>query len=100
MTETYDCKVERIVTGRKDAKQMRVLGRVITIEEDGVAYEADQRHVETVCKYLQIQTGNPCATTWEKDASSKGDAKRNRALRTGMATIDTQVEDNQGCSAR
>ena len=54
MTGIYECKVECIGTGKNDGKQLRVLGRVISIEDTGVSYEPDQRHVEAM----------RCASTW------------------------------------
>ena len=63
MTGIYECKVECIGTGKNDGKQLRVLGRVISIEDTGVSYEPDQRHVEAMCQYLGIDAGNACTTS-------------------------------------
>ena len=41
MTSNYECKVDCIGVGKNDPKQLRVLGRVITIGEMGVTYEPD-----------------------------------------------------------
>ena len=81
MTSNYECKVDCIGVGKKDPKQLRVLGRVITIGEMGVTYEPDQRHAEAVCRDLGIQGSNSCATPWEKEASVSGDAAKSREKR-------------------
>ena len=62
MKDTYECKVDCIGKGNKDEKQLRVLGRVVSIGDAGVSYEPDQRHVEAVCQHLGIEAGNSCVT--------------------------------------
>ena len=83
MENQYECKVEQVGVGKHYAKQLRVLGRVVTIEPHGVSYEADQRHVEALCQHLGIQDGNSCTTPWEKEGAPKGEASRNRCRRLG-----------------
>jgi hypothetical protein len=88
MTSNYECKVDCIGVGKNDPKQLRVLGRVITIGEMGVTYEPDQRHAEAVCRDLGIQGSNSCATPWEKEASVSGEAARSREKRKAAKKSD------------
>ena len=91
MESTYDCKIDCIGIGKNDAKQLRVLGRVITINEDGVSYECDQRHAESVCHHLGVEGGNKCTTPWEKESSPTGEAQRNKSRRLGEK-VDEDME--------
>ena len=42
--------------GWEERMVMRVLDKIIRITEDGVEYEADQRHAEHVVKQLNLET--------------------------------------------
>jgi hypothetical protein len=95
MRDTYECKVQTIGMGEKDAKELRILGRVVTLEHDGITYEADQRHVEAVCKTLNIAHSNPCASPSEREAGPKGEASRSRARRIGEPTQARVVDDTE-----
>jgi hypothetical protein len=93
MEKHYECKIDQIGVGKRDGKQLRVLGRVITIEPHGVSYEADQRHVEAICQHLGIHEANCCATPWEKDSWPKGEAIRNKCRRLGEKVPATSGEN-------
>jgi hypothetical protein len=93
MRDTYECKVQTIGMGEKDAKELRILGRVVTLEHGGISYEADQRHVEAVCKALNIAHSNPCTSPSEREAGPKGEASRSRARRLGEPAQARVVDD-------
>ena len=89
--------MESVSVGRGDQKHLRVLGRIITINDQGVIYEPDQRHAEAVCRELRVSGGNSCATPWEKEAGTSGDAARSRARRlapgSGGADDEEEAEE-------
>jgi hypothetical protein len=95
MHDTYECKVQTIGMGEKDAKDLRILGRIVSLEQDGISYEADQRHVEAVCKALNIAHANPCTSPSEREAGPKGEASRNRARRLGEPLQARVVDDTE-----
>jgi hypothetical protein len=95
MRNTYECKVQTIGMGEKDAKELRILGRVVSLEQGGISYEADQRHVEAVCKALNIASANPCTSPSEREAGPKGEASRNRARRLGEPIQARVVDDTE-----
>jgi hypothetical protein len=95
MRDTYECKVQTIGMGEKDAKELRILGRAVSIEQGGILYEADQRHVEAVCAALNIAHSNPCTSPSEREAGPKGEASRNRARRLGEPLQARVVNDTE-----
>lgn len=95
MKNTCECKVDCIGTGIKDKKQLRVLGRVVSIGDAGVSYGPDQRPVEVVCQHLGIEAGNSCVTPREREKVPKGEAAENRARRLGNKTVNDNGEDEQ-----
>ena len=80
----YECKSDIIGTGPKDAKELRVLGRIITVTEGGVLYEPDQRHAEAVIEALGLSSSSSCATPSVKPAAPSGSAASIRELRLGV----------------
>ncbi len=41
--------------GKDDCKLMRILNRIVTLEEDRVLYEPDRRHAEIIVKQMGLQ---------------------------------------------
>ena len=57
METRYPIKVRgRLGPREDDEKSIRILNRIVTWTEEGIEYEADQRHVEIVAKDLQLKT--------------------------------------------
>ena len=58
-----------------DDKSVRILNRIVTWTEDGIRYEADQRHAEIIVKQLGLNdTSNSLSTPGVKD-NGEGDEK-------------------------
>ena len=93
MRDAFECKVQTIGMGERDAKELRILARVVSIEKDGISYEADQRHVEAVCGAINMASSIPCTSSSESEARPKGEASRNRARRLGEP-VQAQVVDD------
>ena len=56
ISEKYEVKFRgRIGLGSGDDKSIRILNRVVTWTEEGIEYEADQRHAEIIIKGLGMQ---------------------------------------------
>ena len=48
-------------------KHVRVLNRVVSWNDIGIEYEADQRHAEIIIKHMRLQLGSkPVVTPGEK----------------------------------
>ena len=50
--ETFEYKNRRIGPDFADEKAVRILNRVVSWDESGIEYEADQRHAELIIKHL------------------------------------------------
>lgn len=72
MTSSYECKSDLIGMGVHDDKELRVLGRMISLREFGVTYEPDIRHVEAVLRDLGLEGANPVGTLGEKEKFEAG----------------------------
>ena len=49
--------------GPKDDKSIRILNRIITWDEEGIKYEADQRHAEIIVRELEMKEDSKTAIT-------------------------------------
>ena len=63
-------------------QQVRVLNRVITWQEDGLIYEADQRHVEILIRELNLEHAKAVATP----------GTREEAIKASMVEINARGE--------
>ena len=74
MTDTFECKLKgRLGTGANDAKEMRVLNRIVRITNDGLLYEADPRHAEMLVKAFKLEDAKAAVTPGVKSADAEGD---------------------------
>ena len=56
MCKAFECKLKgRLGRGDNDLKEMRVLNRIVRIDEHGLRYEADPRHVELLARALNLE---------------------------------------------
>ena len=59
MEKRFDIKKRgRLGPERKDMKAIRILNRVITWTEEGITYEADQRHAEIIIRNMRLEQDN------------------------------------------
>ena len=64
ISEKYEVKFRgRIGPGSGDDKSIRILNRVVTWTEEGIEYEADQRHAEIIIKGLGMQADSKGVAT-------------------------------------
>ena len=54
MKSRFDVKTEILGPGKRHAKQIQVLNRVLTWNEDGNSYEPDQRHAEIIIQAMGV----------------------------------------------
>ena len=56
MLAAFDCELRgRLDTGAKDMKRMKLLNRILTVHDDRLTYEADQRHVILLARALGLE---------------------------------------------
>ena len=82
LREKYKIKVEKLGNGKQDAKEVRVLNKVIRYTSEGLELEADPRHAEIVIRDLELDGRRSCKTpgvklegmkTVKKDDEPDGD---------------------------
>ena len=66
-------EIKTTIIGWKDnmENEMRALNRILRIVEDGVEYEADQRHAKLVIKQMALETTNPVMTPVDEEIETK-----------------------------
>ena len=62
LQERFEIKTTIIGHGIEDAKEGKVLNRVIRAVKEGFEYEADQRHGEIMAKTLELEDARPVST--------------------------------------
>ena len=56
MMKAFDIKLRgRIGTGDHGLKEVQILNRILRVVDDGLAYEADPRHVELLARALGLE---------------------------------------------
>ena len=65
----YEIKVDVAGPDPEDQKELKVLGRIITFTPQGIQYEADPGHMESVVAELGLAGGKGVATPGVKDES-------------------------------
>lgn len=70
-TSKFDTKTEYLGPGSHHQKTVRILNRVISWDDDGITYEADQRHAEIVVRELGLEAGRPVTTPGSRDDAGK-----------------------------
>merc|ERR1712079_979706 len=56
---------------QKDTKAIRILNRIITWGDDGIEYEADQRHAEIIIKQMGLREESRSVVTPGEKADTK-----------------------------
>jgi hypothetical protein len=81
----YEVKIHpRIGPGKQDAKEMRVLNRVITWHESHIEYEADPRQAERLVEECGLTGSNPMGTPGSKSSFQEHEA--DKPLEAAMTT--------------
>ena len=62
--ERFDCKHRgRLGPGKEDAKEIRILNRIVSWTKEGIEYEGDQRHVEICLRQLGLEKDSRTLST-------------------------------------
>ena len=67
----FEVKNEYLGPGSHHQKSIRVLNRVLEWKEEGISYEADQRHAEIVIRELGLENSKPVTTPGSRDDAAK-----------------------------
>ena len=80
LRKRYECKVQRLGWRKGRSRQARVLGRIITLHEDGVDIEADPALIETAIRAYGVEDGNAVTTPAAKsEAIEESSAPQSQA---------------------
>ena len=83
ISSEYEVKIHpRMGPGKDDAKEMRVLNRVITWHEAHIEYEADPRQAERLVEECGLNGSNPMGTPGSKNSFQEHEA--DKPLEAGM----------------
>ena len=97
LARRYPVKMRGVIGPEKgDAKEVVVLNRVLTWENDTFKYEADPRHVELMLKHMGMEDCKPVATPGVKDAvedEREIDRERHGIYRSVVARANFLAQD-------
>ncbi len=75
LEERFEVKTAIIGSGEDEAREGRILNRIIRCTDDGWEYEADQRHAEFTIKSLNMPWCKPVCTPGEASKGWKDEAE-------------------------
>ena len=88
--------------GKDALDQMRseILNRIVRIEEDGLHYEADPRHIDMIAESLNITAANSVCTPGIKNAdpSTEPESKAEDSVANASSATSNGWEDAQNLS--
>jgi hypothetical protein len=67
LAKRFEIKTQVVGTGTGEAREGRILNRVIRVTEEGWEYEADQRHADLIVKAMGMQEANGVKTPGEDE---------------------------------
>ena len=71
MAKHFEIKIRGILgPDRQDAKELRILNRIVRWTHEGIEYEADQRHAEIIVKEMGLETASSVNSPGIKDTSA------------------------------
>ena len=77
-----------------DLKEIRLLNRIIGWEQEGIRFEADQRHAEIMTKTLQLEHANGVDTPGTSAAKASEEEEEDEEL------PHNEIKPYRGCAAR
>ena len=89
----FEVTNEFLGPGEGHARQVRILNRVISWTDDGIQYEADQRHAEVVIRQLGLEGAKPVSTPGSRDDAGKLSAPATAATTTTTTTSQHHNDD-------
>ena len=75
----FDCKSKWIGPRETDPKSQQVLGRIITRTDEGIAYEADPRHAETLIEAMGLKDAKPLSSPGSREPGKEGEEEMTKA---------------------
>ena len=76
LRKKYKLKTETQGSGFEDAKEVRILNKVVRMIEAGVELEADPRHAELIVRELGVASSKPSRVPGVKAVNSDGKAAK------------------------
>ena len=67
MEQRFEIKTKVVGSGPGEAREERVLNRVVRVDSEGWEYEPDQRHAELIIQGLGLKNAKPVQTPVEED---------------------------------
>ena len=89
--EEFEIKTEVLGPRHDQKKQIRVLNRVIAWGEDGITYEADQRHAELIIGELGLDNAKAVATPGSREDASKAGPPTSTTTTTNVLQHDHEA---------
>ncbi len=80
LDKEYDAKSEIIGPEDGDGKQACMLNRIVTWEEDGIAYEADQRHAQLIVEGMGMSEAKAVTTPGVNEEEPREDSEEAQEL--------------------
>ena len=71
LRDKYKIKVEVLGGDKGEAKEIKILNKVIRLTKEGLELEADPRHAELVVRALGLEKSKACATPGVKEAKAR-----------------------------
>ncbi len=94
LEDKYKIKVETLGSDKGDAKEIRVLNKVIRLTEQGLELEADPRHAELVVRALGLEAAKPSPTPGTK--ATKKSTVRDKLQNDAEAEGEEEDEEGAG----
>ena len=69
LSRKFEIKTDFLGPGARHAKQMRVLNRILSWSDEGITYEADQRHAELLVEAMGVT--RPVSTPGSREDAAK-----------------------------
>ena len=76
LEEKYNIKVEVLGGDKDDAKEVKILNKVVRRTENGIEMEADPRHVELIVRELELEKAKASKSPGSKAVKSKSDSDK------------------------
>ena len=92
LREEFDMKTEVFGPDPGQQRQARILNRVISWEDDGIHYEADQRHAEIIISELGLKNAKSLATPGSREDATKAGPPTSNKATTTVTNYDQQTQ--------
>ena len=86
LKEQFELVTETFGAGKGHNQQLRILNRVISWSDEGIQYEADQRHAEIIIQELGLSDARPLATPGTREDAGRAGPPTLTTTTTATAT--------------